>query len=73
MISKIIFLKDVIYKKTDKGVQLHKFSDYYGNKIELIRLLCFKKADYFEFRTNNFDRLRWGILYLLFLTINSLL
>lgn len=69
-VNKIIFLKDINYKGSDIGKEIYQFSDFYGKKKDLIKLLIFEKRDEFEFRTHDFYKTRWCSIYLILLFFN---
>ena len=68
--SKIFFLKDINPEGINTNNEVYKFSDFYGKKIDLIKFLLFEKRDEFEFRTNDFYKTRWSLIYVILLYIN---
>ena len=67
---KVIFLKDIELSQKNINETVYKFSDFYGNKKKLIKLLSSKKSDEFVFKTNDFFKTRWCLLYVILLFIN---
>ena len=69
-VNKIIFYKDINPERLSSKNEIYKFSDFYGNKKNLIKLLLLEKRDEFEFRTNDFYKTRWCSIYLILLFFN---
>ena len=68
--NKVILLKDIELKDATLLAEVHRFSDFYGKKKDLIKLLLFKKSDEFEFHIHDLYRTRWSFTYILFLFFN---
>lgn len=68
--NRIIFYKDINPERLSSKNEIYKFSDFYGNKKNLIKLLLLEKRDEFEFRTNDFYKTRWCSIYLILLFFN---
>ena len=68
--KKLIFLKDINCKGSNIGTEIYQFSDFYGKKIDLVKILIFEKRDEFEFRTHDFYKTRWCSIYLILLFFN---
>jgi len=69
-VNKIIFLKDIELSQKSVNEKVYKFSDFYGNRKQLIKLLSLRKSDEFVFKTNDFFKTRWCLIYVILLFIN---